>query len=50
MRRESTTPYTYSAVGVSMSDKEARLTHKRTKPDVKVIDTDRIRPVTKLVR
>jgi hypothetical protein len=55
MRRESTSPYTYSAVvagdvGASMSDKEAQLIHKLTKPDVKVIDADRRRAVTKLVR
>jgi len=53
MRRESTNPYTYSAVvvgdeGASMSDKQAQLIRKLTKPDVKVIDSDRRRAVTKL--
>jgi hypothetical protein len=55
MRRESTAPYTYSAlvagdVGASMSGKETQLIYKLKKPDVKVIDAERRRAIAKLVR
>jgi hypothetical protein len=55
MRRESTNPYSFSAVvagnvGARMSGKEAQLMYKLTKLDVKVIDAERRRAVAKPVR